>query len=69
MSITAHVTLNVLFLTSLQALKEAWHRRQLSYFNIRMKDLAVEAGRGISLGAPAEQAGVRNQLLPSNSSI
>lgn len=69
MSIIAHVTLNVIFLTSLQALIEAWHGRQLSYFNIPMKDLAVEAGRGTSLGAPAKQGGVRNQPHPLESSI
>lgn len=54
---------------SLQALKEACCGRLLSYFNIPMKDLAVEAGRGMSSGAPAEQGGARNQPLPLESSV
>ena len=69
MSIIAYETLNMVFLMSLQALKEAWHGRQLSYFNIPVKDLAVEAGRGMGSGAFTEQRGVRNQPLPSESSV
>lgn len=55
MSITAYETLNVIFLMSLQDLKEAWHRRQLSYFNIPRKYLAVEAGRGLGLGSTCRE--------------
>lgn len=68
MSITACETLNVIFLMSLQASKEAWHERLFSYLNIPVKDLAVEAEDGWAWGAPAEQSGVRNQPLPSESS-
>jgi len=68
MSIIVRETLNVIFLMSLQALREAWHGRLLSYFNIPVKDLAVDAGRGMGSGALTERGGVRNQPLPLESS-
>lgn len=69
MSIIACETLNVVFLMSLQALKEAWHGRLLSYFSIPMKDLAVEAEQGWAWGTLTGQGGARNQPLLLESSV
>lgn len=64
MSITACETLNAIFLMSLEALREAWCGRLPSYFNMPMKDSAVQAW-----GALAERGEARNQPLPSESTV
>lgn len=49
MSIIAYETLNVIFITLLQAFKKARHGRKPLYFNIPVQDLAVQAGREMGL--------------------